>query len=62
MSDPNFKQLDPRVRRLVVIRKKLAETKKLPQNYENNLEVQKLSKRLREALDNPKVKPQLLKG
>jgi hypothetical protein len=54
---PNHKHLPPIVQKLVELRAKLAAAKLLPQNYDNNLEVQKLNKRILDILDFPEVKP-----
>ena len=59
---PNHKFLSPIMVRLVELRAKLAEAKTLPQNYENNLEVQKLQKRIADIMQFPEVKPHILKG
>lgn len=60
MDEPNFLHLDPLVKGLVSLRTKLEKTKLLPQNYENNLEVQSLTRRIEKLLKSPEIKPKLV--
>ena len=57
---PNHEHLAPIVQKLVELRAELAEAKTLPQNYDNNLKVQQLGKRIADILEFPEVKPTLI--
>ena len=58
---PNHEHLPPIMKKLVELRAELAEVKKLPQNYDNNVEAQKLNKRITDIMGFPEVKPTIVK-